>query len=171
MTGDEPCEFSLPDETGAMIRLADPEYLDRPNIIQILGTWCPNCLDETEFLVDWLKQHPEADIAIIGLAFERYDDPQKARSVISRYREKLGINYPILHAGKSNKSEASKKLPMLNEVISYPTLIFLDRNNQVQRIHTGFNGPATPDYPHFVEEFEETVLALLDESSLWVFWC
>ncbi|MDH3244256.1 MAG: TlpA family protein disulfide reductase, partial [Saprospiraceae bacterium] len=141
-------------------------YQGRPKIIQILGTWCPNCLDETDFLVDWLDEHPDLDIAVIGLAFERYDDPAKARKVISRYREKLGITYPILHAGKSNKREASKQLPMLNEIISYPTLIFLDRNNQVRRIHTGFNGPATPDYPRFIEEFEETIQELLDQPGI-----
>ncbi len=165
-TKDEPFAFTFPDANGNLVSLTDPEYQGRPKIIQILGTWCPNCLDETEFLVEWLDEHPDLDIAVIGLAFERYDDPSKARKVISRYREKLGITYPILHAGKSNKREASKQLPMLNEIISYPTLIFLDRNNQVHRIHTGFNGPATPDYSLFVEEFEETIHQLLDQPGI-----
>jgi hypothetical protein len=44
---------------------------------------------------------------------------------------------------------------MLNSIIAYPTMIFLDEENKVQKIHTGFNGPATSDYPLFVEAFED----------------
>lgn len=147
--------FSFPNEKGQIISLSDPAFQGKPKIIQILGTWCPNCLDETKFLVDFLKQD-NAQLEVIGLAFERHVG-QKALDIISRYREKLEIPYPILHAGLSEKEEAIKQLPMLNEIISYPTLIFLNRQDEVVRIHTGFTGPATSEYQNFKNEFKATV--------------
>lgn len=156
--------FSFPDENGKEVSLSDPAFQGRPKIIQILGTWCPNCLDETEFLVDYLKNNDVEDLAIIGLAFERYEG-DKARQNIARYRNRLQVPYPVLHAGLSDKDEASKQLPMLNEIISYPTLIFLDRDDNVIRIHTGFNGPATSKYGEFVESFDETIRLLLNAES------
>ncbi|MBR9920859.1 MAG: TlpA family protein disulfide reductase [Bacteroidetes bacterium] len=152
-----PFTFSFPDVEGNMVSLDDPAFQGKRKIIQILGTWCPNCRDETRFLRDYLANNPNDDLVVIGLAFERYDDSAKAREVISRYVEKMELPYPVLHAGSSNKSEAAKALPMLNHVMSYPTLIFLDENNEVQRIHTGFAGPATSTYQQFVKDFEAFV--------------
>ena len=152
---DESLQFAFPNDRGDTITLSDPEFSNRPKIIQILGTWCPNCLDETKFLLDYFRNNP-SNVAIIGLAFERHQG-NKAMEIIRRYREKLNIPYPILYAGASDKKEASEQMPMLNEIISYPTLIFLDKNNQVVRIHTGFTGPATSEYENFVEEFDATL--------------
>jgi hypothetical protein len=35
---------------------------------------------------------------------------------------------------------------MLTEVMSFPTAIYLDRNNEVQKIYSGFYGPGTGEY-------------------------
>lgn len=154
--------FRFQDETGKFVSLSDESLQGRPKIIQILGTWCPNCLDETQYLVDYLQTHDTRDLAVIGLAFERHTG-QKALATLARYRERLNVPYPILYAGSSDKKEASKQLPMLNKIISYPTLIFLDRDDQVVRIHTGFNGPATSKYEAFKTEFDETVNEILGD--------
>ena len=50
---------------------------------------------------------------------------------------------------------------MLNAVIAYPTMIFLDRQNQVVAIHTGFSGPATSAYESFKKEFDHLVSQIL----------
>jgi hypothetical protein len=121
-----------------------------------MGTWCSDCLDETRFLLDYFSQR-NSDIALIALAFERHENHSMALASISRFKEDMQIDYPILYAGSSDKMEASKQLPLLNEVLSFPTLIFLDRNNQVQRIHSGFAGPATPGYQALKAELEETL--------------
>ena len=49
---------------------------------------------------------------------------------------------------------------MLNHVLAFPTLIFIDRKGDVRRIHTGFSGPGTGQ--HYVE-FKKEFTALLDE--------
>ncbi|MEM1328397.1 MAG: TlpA disulfide reductase family protein [Bacteroidota bacterium] len=155
--------FSFPSTAGETVSLAD--YGDKVKLVQIFGTWCPNCRDETNFLIDYLEEHPNDDLAVVALGFEKYREEEKAMRALNRFKDKMNVPYDVLLAGYSNKSEASEALPMLNRVISYPTLIFVDRNNQVRRIHTGFNGPATSEYQDFVEEFDTYLQSLLAEST------
>ncbi|MEM0992753.1 MAG: TlpA disulfide reductase family protein [Bacteroidota bacterium] len=155
-------DFEFENTDGQVVRISD--YDNKVKLIQIFGTWCPNCRDETNFLVDYLAKHPEEDIAVIGLAFEKYREKEKAIAAIERFRKQMKVDYELLLAGYSDKSEASEALPMLNRVISYPTLIFIDQNNQVRRIHTGFSGPATSKYKAYVEDFEAFMQELLSET-------
>ena len=148
-----------------MISLDNPEYQGKAKIIQILGTWCPNCRDETSFLVDYFSQNKMDGIEVIALAFEKHKDPAKANDATRTYKKKFGMNYEIVLAGPSDKKEAVKALPMLNHILSYPTMIFLDQNNHVKRIHTGFYGPATDEYAHFKEDFDQFVKDLAQSST------
>ncbi|MEM8523226.1 MAG: TlpA disulfide reductase family protein [Bacteroidota bacterium] len=156
-------EFSFENVAGETVSLAD--YEGKVKLVQIFGTWCPNCRDETNYLVDYLANNPNEDLAVIGLAFEKHRDQEKAKAALGRYKKQLNIPYELLLAGYSDKSEASEVLPMLNKVISYPTLIFIDRDNEVRRIHTGFAGSATSKYEEFVADFEAYVAELLQEES------
>lgn len=158
-------EFSFPTPDGEMVSLSDERFKGKAKLVQIFGTWCPNCYDETRFLVDYLKANPRDDLEVVGLAFERHKDLEKAKSSIRRYAEKMNVPYPLLFAGPSDKSLASKALPMINRVISYPTLIFIDRNDKVRKIHTGFNGPATPGYEAFKEEFDQLIEEITSDNT------
>ncbi|EAQ41327.1 peroxiredoxin [Polaribacter sp. MED152] len=162
-------DFSFPDTRGRVVSLSDPEFQNKIIIIQIMGTWCPNCLDESKFLVNYLKENLNEDVQVISLAFEVAKTRLKAYDRINRLKEKLGIEYPVLLAqfgNAANKDLAQQKLPMLNHLISYPTTLFLDSNRKVRKIHTGFNGPAAGDkYKEFTEEFENFVNALLEEKQ------
>lgn len=149
--------FSFPNPNGKTISLENEAYQGKAKIVQIFGTWCPNCREETTFLVDYFKKNPNPNIEIIALAFEKRKDKAMANAAIKRYKEKFGINYEMVVAGYSDKVEAAKSLPMLNHILSYPTLIFIDKNDQVVRIHTGFNGTATSKYKEFLADFEATV--------------
>ncbi len=160
---DNRLSFTFPDERGNMISLDDPVFEGKPKIIQILGTWCPNCLDETKFLLNFLDTS-KIDVPVIGLAFERHRDPIRAKEAIRHYRDRLNIPYPILHAGLSDKEEASRKLPIIDEIISYPTLLFLNRENEIVKIHTGFSGPATSEYGEFMKGFTTVVHQLTEDK-------
>ena len=76
----------------------------------------------------------------------------------------MNIPYEVLLAGQSDKKEAAKSLPMLNHILSYPTMIFIDKTGAVRKIHTGFSGPATSKYETFIEEFEQTIDQLSSED-------
>ncbi|NJC25304.1 TlpA disulfide reductase family protein [Neolewinella antarctica] len=161
-----PLNFSFPDADGNTVSLSDPAYAGRPKLIKIMGTWCPNCRDEAEFIKDYLAITETQDLAVIALAFEQYGaDDDRSRAAIKRYLDNTGVTWPVLLAGSSDKEEAGEALPMLDKIISFPTLLFVDRNNMVQRIHTGFNGPATSQYEAFSRSFDQSVKDLLKNPS------
>ena len=159
-------EFSFPDASGNQVSLNDERFKDKVVLVQIMGTWCPNCLDETRFYVDYLKKNPHPDLEMVALAFEYAKTEEKAFKGINRLKRRVGVEYPIVLAqvGTSSKSKANEKLPMLNHVLSYPTTIYIDKKGEVRKIHTGFNGPATGEkHEEFKLEFSKTLNALLGE--------
>jgi thiol-disulfide isomerase/thioredoxin len=156
-------DFKFKTPEGAEISPNMPEFQGKIKIIQIMGSWCPNCRDESRFLVGYLRDNPSIPVAVIGLAFER--SPENANELIKTYRAKMNIPYPIAIAGTSTKKEeAAKALPALNHVMSFPTTIFIDKKGMVRRIHTGFDGPATNEYPQFVQSFDAFVKQLAAEK-------
>lgn len=166
--GYENFDFSFPDTRGRIVSLSDPEFQNKTVIIQIMGTWCPNCLDESKFLVNYLKENPDKEIKVIALAFEVAKTRKIAFQKINRLKHRLEIMYPILLAQYGNladKKLAQQKLPMLNHLISYPTTLILDKKGTVRKVHTGFNGPATDKkYKAFKNEFENFMNALSSEE-------
>lgn len=157
----KPINFSLPSTDGDIVSLDDDQYKGKPKLIKITGTWCPNCLDESKFLIDYKKQNPELDLPIIAIAFEKYRDENKALDVLSKYKKRLNIPYDIVYGGYYDKSEATAKLGFLDKVISYPTLIFVNKDNQITKVHTGFSGPATSQYEDFVRDFDQDIRNLI----------
>jgi len=161
--GYERIDFSFQNDNDKVISLSDPEFKDKVIVIQIMGTWCPNCLDETKYLSDFYNNLENPNFEIIGLAFEYAKTMEKAMQGLKRLREDVGVNYPLLLAqyGSSSKSLAQEKLPMLNHVLSYPTTIILNKDKEVISINTGFNGPATGEkYEEFKRDFEKTIFDL-----------
>jgi thiol-disulfide isomerase/thioredoxin len=132
--------------------------------VQIMGSWCPNCMDETNFLSPWYRKNRERGVEIIGLAYEKNPDFSVSAPKLKKMITRFGIEYNVLLAGQNDKAKASLTLPMLNRVLAFPTTIFIDRNGKVRKIHTGFSGPGTGEYyTQFVEEFEQFVDKLVAE--------
>lgn len=150
-------EFSNP--KGEMIGLENEIFKDKIKVISIMGTWCPNCKDEMIFLKDIQEKYKD-DVQVLAVAFERYKNQEKAFEAINRYSKVMDLNFPMVHGGLASKTLASETFPMLNKIISFPTIMVLDRNNKVQYIHTGFNGPATSMYKEFVEEFNQKLKSI-----------
>lgn len=162
--GYETVDFSLPDMNGNQVSLRDPKFSDKVVIIQIFGSWCPNCMDETKFLSEWYLDNKDRGLEVIAIAFERKDDLDYARTRIEKLKKRFNVQYDFLFGGKSNKTYTSKALPMLNGSISFPTMIVIDRSNKVRDIHTGFSGPGTgAHYDKFVEEFNILMENILTE--------
>jgi thiol-disulfide isomerase/thioredoxin len=159
-------DFVFPNTSDEIMSIADDRFKNKVVIVQIMGTWCPNCLDESKYYAEFYKNNRDKDLEIVALAFEYSKTKEEAFSRIDGLQYKVGIDYPILLAqyGTSDKAKAQEKLPMLNHVLSYPTSIFIDKTGKVRKIHTGFNGPATGEkYVEFKTEFQEFVGALLSE--------
>lgn len=161
--GYERFDFSFPDLDGKIVSLSDERFANKAVLVQIMGSWCPNCMDETRFYVDYLEHNPNPDLEVVALAFEYAKTPEKAITSIRRLKNRFKVDYPILLAqvGSSDKKEANEKLPMLNHVLSYPTSIFITKEGEVHKIHTGFNGPATgKKYDEFKLDFYKTIAEL-----------
>lgn len=154
--------FNLPDKDGNSISLSDQRFEGKVKLLQILGTWCPNCGDEGVFLSEIHNKYHSKGVEIIGLAFEKQTEKAKIDKAIDTYKAKYGLKYPILYAGPSNKKDASAKWPQLGEIKAFPTLLVLDKNNNVVKVHTGFSGPATSEYPAFKKEMGEILERLLE---------
>jgi thiol-disulfide isomerase/thioredoxin len=160
--GFESLDFSFPDIDGKQVSLKDERFKNKVNIVQVLGSWCPNCMDETRFLANFNKQFP--NVEIIGLAFEKSLEASFVKPKIERLKTRFGVKYPILLAGLNDKEDASKKLPMLNKIISFPTTIIIDKKRKVRQIHTGFSGPGTGEYyEKFVQSFTSFIEKLEKE--------
>lgn len=162
--GYESIEFSFENLNGEVVSLTDEKYQDKVVVVQLLGSWCPNCKDETAYLVSLYEKYNAQGLEIISLAFEKSENEETNIRSLNRLRDHFNVQYEILLAGKASKTEAAEKLPMLNHVLSFPTAIFIDRTGKVRRIHTGFSGPGTGEYyQEFVEETNEFVTQLLIE--------
>lgn len=156
--------FTFPDIEGNMVSIDDEKFQGKVVLVQLFGTWCPNCMDETKFLAPWYQNNKDKGVEIIGLAFESKSEFEYASTRVKKSIDKLDAEYTFLIAGVSNKEKASEALPALNKVIAFPTLIYIDKKGQVRNIHTGFNGPGTGEYyTRWVEEHEELVRELLNE--------
>lgn len=147
--------FAFPDVNGDTLRLSDAQFNNKAVIIQLLGSWCPNCMDETRYLSELYDKESMNGLEIVGLGFERHEEFEQAAKALIKMRQDLLVPYPLLVAGPASKTAAAEKLPMLNHVLSFPTAIVLDRKHEVVGIHTGFYGPGTGDYYlDFKQEFE-----------------
>lgn len=156
--------FSFPEPNGNKVSLTDDRFKGKVTVVQILGSWCPNCMDETNFLSPWYKKNRSRGVEVVGLAFERSAAMAESGPKIERMKERFKIDYPVVLAGTSNKDEAAKSLPALNRVVAFPTTIIVDKKGQVRHIHTGFSGPGTGAYyDQFVDEFNGLISKLLAE--------
>ena len=163
-SGHTSLNFRLPDLDGREVSLSDPKYAGKVVIVTILGSWCPNCLDEAAFLAPWYIANRARGVEVIGLAFERKDDIEYAKNQLSVFIEQFGITYDILFAGSTGTENVARILPELSRLMSYPTTIFVDKKGNVRKIHTGFNGPATGKfYEEFKVSFNQTINELIEE--------
>lgn len=138
--------FSVKNASGDSVYFGPSEFQGKVTIVQIFGSWCPNCYDESVFVSELQKQAGAHQLQVIPVAFERGENfAQHVKQVKQQFSE-MKLPYPPFFGGCSGKEDAGKVFPMLNRIMSYPTMIILDKKGQVRKIHTGFYGPGTGAY-------------------------
>lgn len=161
---DEKINFTFPDEDKKPVSLSDKKFENKPVILQLMGTWCPNCMDESAYLSGIYDQYKKEGLEIVALSFEKTDDFEKAKVNVKRLKNRLNINYDILITQKTGKDKAGETITALNKISAFPTTLFLNRQHQVIRVYTGFSGPATgKEYDTFKERTENLIKSLLKE--------
>jgi thiol-disulfide isomerase/thioredoxin len=152
----EPFRFNFPDLDGKMVANTDARFAGKVVIVAIGGSWCPNCHDETPFLVELYKKYKKQGLEIVELSFEeeaQIKNPVRVRAFNKRY----GVDYTVLIPGEPK--ELNDKVPQGVNLNSFPTTFFLGRDGRVRSAHAGFAGKASGK---FHTELKEEVTALVE---------
>jgi thiol-disulfide isomerase/thioredoxin len=131
-------------------------------IYQIMGTWCPNCIDELHYFKQLHQKYHNQGLEIVALAYEVGTNEKSQIKRLKAFKKRLSIPYEVVLAGTSSKEVASCQFPMLNGIMSFPTSVVVGRNGQIDYVHTGFSGPATGAvYEEYTRDMDELIQRLL----------
>ncbi len=158
----ESFRYSFPDLDGHLITNNDARFRGKVVLVNIMGSWCPNCHDETPFLVELYRKYHERGLEIVALSFEEADqlkNPTRLRAFIKKY----GIEYTVLLGGEPD--QAKDKLTQAVNWNAWPTTFILGRDGLVRAVHAGFPSSATGDLHRQAKaEFAGEVEKLLKEN-------
>jgi thiol-disulfide isomerase/thioredoxin len=158
--------FTFKDLNGNNVSLTDNRFKNKVVIVQILGSWCPNCMDETNFFTSgYYQKYHSKGVEVIGLAYERTSNFAQSQKTLQQLKTHFNVPYPLLITGYTpGNGDPEKSLPMLAEFKGFPTTIIIDKKGDVRKIHTGFSGPGTGIYyTQFKNEFDGLTDKLLAE--------
>jgi thiol-disulfide isomerase/thioredoxin len=158
----EPFRFSAPDLNGKIVSNTDGRFQGKVVLVNITGSWCPNCHDEAPFLAELYRKYRSQGLEVVALSFEEEDqlkNPVRLRAFMKEY----GIDYTVLLGG--TQDERDTKLTQPVNLNSWPTTFFLGRDGRVRFVHAGFPGPASGElYREATQEFRSQVESLLAEK-------
>jgi peroxiredoxin len=165
--GEERLDFTFNDLDGKPVSINDDRFRNKVVIVQIMGSWCPNCMDETSFLSDYYNENKYRGFEVVSLAYEYSTDIERSVKSLRKFQQRFNVQYPMLVTGVSTSDSlrTEKTLPQLTPIKFFPSSVILDKKGRVRKLDTGFNGPGTGE--HFVQfrkEFEKLVNDLLLEK-------
>lgn len=155
IVSNQPVHFVLPNTNGSMVDTHNETFKGKVKVYEIMGSWCPNCMDATHFLAEYQRNHP--DVVVAGLGFERYKDTQKSMAALKAYVDAKKVPYPVMLAGHYDKKTAAALIPQIEGIKAYPTLLLVDKNDQLKKVYSGFYGPATREHEAFKKELTAAI--------------
>jgi peroxiredoxin len=159
-------DFTFPDLNGKPVSLSDDKYKGKVVIVEIIGTWCPNCTDQTRFLAPWYRDNKQRGVEVIAIGFEQKDDLEYAKRTLGKLKSFFNIEYDVVFGGIADKKVATEKLKALNYMAAFPTTIVIDRKGDVREIYTGYTGEITGKYyQDYVKNFNQLMDGLLSEAN------
>ena len=164
--GESKLNFSFKDVNGNNVSINDTRFKNKVVVIQIMGSWCPNCMDESKFLSSFYKEYKSKGVEVVALAYEYSTDFNRSKASVQKFIKRFNIQYPVLitPTTTSDEQRTEKTLPQLTSIRMFPTTIFLDRRGNVSKIHHGFYGPGSGEfYTGFKADFYHTIHSLLAE--------
>jgi thiol-disulfide isomerase/thioredoxin len=152
--------FTFSDVKGNFYSFPNHINEKKVTVIMLMGTWCPNCIDEAHFFKKVREKYSKEKLEIIAVCYEISDSEEKRREAVLKMINKNQFDFTFLVAGKADKNLANQHFPMLNRVMSFPTTLYLDKKGNVRKTYTGFYGPATGVY---YENYAKETFDLLEE--------
>jgi thiol-disulfide isomerase/thioredoxin len=160
---DEKFTFAFKDVYGKPVSSEDPAFKGKVVLAIVTGTWCPNCHDEAQYLIQLDKKYRDKGLAIVALNFEEVEQ-QDSLERVHAFIKQYGVKYTYLQAGAPE--EMWEKVPQLVNLNTWPATVFVGRDGKVRAIHAGFASPATGDfYARQQQEFTERIEQLLAEKA------
>jgi peroxiredoxin len=154
--------FSFPDANGKTVSNTDARFKYKVIVAVVTGTWCPNCHDEAQYLVQLHKQYRDKGLEIVALDFEE-PEQQEDLGRLHAFVKKYGVEYPYLIAGAP--IEMWEKVPQAVNLNTWPATLFIGRDGKVKKIHAGFAAPASGEFhTQLKAEFTSTIESLLAED-------
>jgi peroxiredoxin len=165
--GEDRLHFSFNDLEGKPVSMLDAKFKNKVVIVQIMGSWCPNCMDETAFLSDYYNKNRQRGVEVIALGYEYSTDWERSVKSLQKFRDRYNVQYTILNTGVavSDSLRTEKTLPELTPIKFFPSSIIIDKKGKIRKLDTGFNGPATGEaHLAYKKWFEATIDQLLNEQ-------
>lgn len=158
----QPLRFSFPDLNGRIVSSAEEQFQGKVVLVNVTGSWCPNCHDEAPFLEELYRKYHGLGLEIVALDFEpaeQLNSLSRVRAFIKRY----GIEYTYLIAGEP--SQLNEKIPQAENLNAWPTTFFVGRNGLVRSIHAGFTSHASGELDSRLKDSVRNEIAqLLSEN-------
>jgi thiol-disulfide isomerase/thioredoxin len=158
----QPLRFSFPDLTGRVVSNTDDRFQGKVVLVNITGSWCPNCHDEAPFLEELYRKYHDLGLEIVALDFEPAEQLKgllRVHAFIKRY----GIEYTYLIAGEPG--QVNEKIPQAGNLNAWPTTFFVGRNGLVRSIHTGFTSHASGELDsRLKDDVRNKIVQLLSEN-------
>ena len=155
--------FNFRDVNVKQVSNDDPRFKNKVVLAVVTGTWCPNCHDEAQYLVELDKKYRDKGLAIVALDFEEPEQQgtlQRERAFIKKY----GVKYTYLQSGAP--AEMWEKIPQLNHLDTWPATVFIGRDGKVKAVHSGFASPASGEFnTQLKEEFTTRIEQLLADKK------
>ena len=165
--GEENLHFTFKDLEGKKVSIQDERFKNKVVVIQLMGSWCPNCMDETAFLSDYYNKNKQRGVEVIALAYEYSTDWERSIKSLKKFQDRYHVKYTVLNTEVTvnDSLRTEKTLPELTAIKFFPSSVILDKKGKVRKLDTGFNGPGTGvHYDVYKSEFEETINNLLGEN-------
>ena len=159
----EALRFSFPDMQGQIVSNTDARFRGKVVLVNISGSWCPNCHDEAPFLAALYKRYRASGLEIVTLSFEEADQ-LSTLARLKAFNATYGIEHTVLVPGEPD--ELNEKLPQADNLNAFPTTFVLGRDGRVRAVHAGFPSPGSGAfYTQAEREVTDLVERLLAEES------
>jgi thiol-disulfide isomerase/thioredoxin len=155
--------FRFPDVDGKIVSNEDPAFRNKVVIVTITGTWCPNCHDETPYLVELYRRYHDQGLEIVALDFEEAEQ-RESLARVRAFRKKYGVEFPYLIAGAP--ADLPEKVPQAVNLNTWPATFFIGRDGRVKTVHAGFAAPASGAFNNELKtQFTSTIERLLADGA------
>lgn len=155
--------FNFKDLNGKPVSSDDPRFKGKVIVAIVTGTWCPNCHDEAQYLVQLDRKYGSQGLAIVALDFEEAEQ-QDSLERVHAFVKQYGVEYTYLIAGAP--AEMWEKVPQLVNLNTWPATVFVGRDGTVRAVHAGFASPASGEFhARLKKEFTGRIEQLLAEKA------